>query len=171
MLTRTPMNRGKGFKRPTYVPPPAPPIRPATRRASYAGDTAAAPKTEPWRNRAVLDGARGQTCNLLVRGICQGGTETTVACHSNLLIHGKAKARKADDCYVVDGCAACHRWLDTGYGTAAEKEAVFMAGHARQVLRWRVRATDPSEPQRLRRGFFAALVQLGAYPLSEGDQA
>lgn len=164
MLTqRSPMSRGKGFKRPTYVPPPAPPIRPATRRASYTGDTAAAPKTEPWRNRAVLDGARGQSCELQVPGICQVGN--TVACHSNLLIHGKAKARKSDDCYVADGCPACHRWLDEGPAPAAVKESTFMAAHARQVLKWRRRAADPSEPARLRRAFLAALVQLNAHPI------
>lgn len=160
------MSRGKGFARKVYMPPPAPPVRPATRRATMAGTThAIAPKTKPWRNRALLDGARDQPCLLQVRGICQGGTDTTVAAHSNLSIHGKAGARKADDCYSVWGCAACHRFLDQGYGTAEEKESAFMAGHARQVLEWRRRATDPSEPLRLRRAFIAGLAQLGATPL------
>jgi hypothetical protein len=71
-----------------------------------------APKTEPQRNPALLAMARGQRCLLQVPGVCQPDPTTTVACHSNQSVHGKAGARKADDHWHVHGCAACHRWLD-----------------------------------------------------------
>lgn len=164
---RTPMNRGKGFKRPVYVPPPAPPARALLRKPNYSGTTAPAAKPTAWRNRALLDSARDQPCLLRVAGICIGGTETTVACHSNLAIHGKAGARKADDAYSVCGCAACHRWLDQGYAAAGEKMAVFMAAHMNQVLEWRRRSADTSEPLRFRRAFLAVLEFLNATPLGE----
>lgn len=37
---RTPMNRGKGFRRPVYTPPPAPPARPLLRKPDYSVSTA-----------------------------------------------------------------------------------------------------------------------------------
>lgn len=171
LANRTPMNRGKGFKRPTYVPPPAPPIRPATRRASYAGDTAAVPKTKAWRNRALLDLARDRDCLLRIPGVCTGIRHTVVAAHSNLAEHGKSMSRKADDAYSCWSCAACHRWLDQGMAPAAVKEAAFMAGHALQVLEWRRIATDPAEPGSARRACQAALAFLNATPLPEGETA
>lgn len=135
-------------------------------KGSYSGGTnAGAPKTEPLRNAALLQMAAGRPCLLLVSGCCNHRMDTTVACHSNLSIHGKAGARKADDCYTVHGCAACHRWLDQGPAPAAQKEAVFMAGHARQVLAWRQIAADPAEPPRFRRAAGWALEHLNATPI------
>jgi hypothetical protein len=96
------------------------------------------PKTIPKRNPALLKLAHGQRCLLNAVYGCAGDRgDTTVACHSNFGIHGKAKGRKADDCYTVWGCAICHSWLDQGNATKAEKEQVFMAAHLRQVLEWR----------------------------------
>jgi len=135
------------------------------RAAVMGGGTAGpAPKTVPWRCATLLEMARGRPCLLLVPGLCNHRLDTTVAAHSNLLAHGKAKARKADDCYVVAACATCHRWLDQGSAPAAVREAAFMAAHARQVLAWRRIATDPAEPARFRRAAAAALDHLNATP-------
>jgi len=130
------------------------------------GVTGPRPKTEPKRNPALLEMARGMQCLLRVPGVCVGGTESTVACHSNLSVHGKAGARKADDCYTVWGCAACHRWLDQGPAPAAEKEVAFMTGHLRQVGAWRgIAAFDPF--LRDKNAAQWALDQLGATPVGD----
>jgi hypothetical protein len=134
----------------------------ALSKGSYSGTTAAAdPKSEPYRDPALLDMARDQPCMLLVPGVCNHRTDTTVAAHSNLSIHGKAGARKADDCYSVWGCAACHFWLDFGKAASAQKDMAFQLAHARQVLAWRLRAMDPNEPERFRRAARHALERLG----------
>lgn len=133
-------------------------------RGTYAGGTvAAAPKPVPWRCQTLLDMARDRPCLLLVPGICNYRTDTTVAAHSNWTEHGgKAGARKADDCYTVWACHACHTWLDSGPAPAERKRAAFLAAHPLQVLAWRQIATDPTEPARYRRAALAALERLGA---------
>jgi hypothetical protein len=142
-------------------------------RGSYGGTTGQpVPKTEPKRNRALLDLARGESCLLRVPGVCDciavGDRRSTVACHSNLGIHGKAKGRKADDQYSVFGCAACHFWLDRGPALAAEKERIFMAAHLRQVEIWREMAWNPfgtnRDTPKQRKAAQWALDQLGATP-------
>lgn len=132
-------------------------------RGSYAGTTAApAPKSAPYRDRALLDMAQGRHCLLCVPGICCAARDTTVAAHSNMAIHGKAGARKADDCYSVWTCYACHGWLDQGLAPADAKELAFTLAHLDQVLAWRVVAVDPTEPLRFRRAAQRALEHLNA---------
>lgn len=137
------------------------------RRGTYAGGTTGpAAKSEPYRDPALLEMARGRPCLLMVPAVCNHRVDTTAAAHSNLAIHGKAGGRKADDCYTVWACAACHiPWLDQGRAPAHVKEQAFMEAHARQVLAWRLIATDPSEPERFRRAARRALEQLGASPI------
>lgn len=130
-------------------------------RCDAAGESV--PKTEPKRNRALLDLAKDMPCLLLVPGCCNHRTDTTVACHSNLGIHGKAGARKSQDFYSCWGCSACHAWLDQGRATAAQKEAAFMAAHSRQVLAWRQIAAGPDG--REQRAAAWALDQLNATPV------
>ena len=135
------------------------------RPAVMGGETAGpAPKTAPYRSPALLEMARDRPCLLLVPGICNHRTDTTVAAHSNLAIHGKAGARKADDCYSVWACAACHAWLDQGPAPADVKELAFTLGHINQVQAWRVVATDPAETARHRRAALDALKHLEARP-------
>lgn len=112
-------------------------IRPLVRGTYSGGTSAPVPKPVEHRNPHLLSMANGMPCLLLVPGICNHRQDTTVSCHSNLSIHGKAGARKADDQYTVWGCAACHEWLDRGKAPAALKEKTFMEAHARQVLAWR----------------------------------
>ncbi|MDR6453910.1 nuclease domain-containing protein [Variovorax paradoxus] len=112
----------------------------------------AVPKTEPQRNPALLAMARGQRCLLQVPGVCHPDPATTVACHSNQSVHGKAGARKADDQYSVYGCSACHTWLDQGPAPAAEKIERFAAAHRRMVAIWQdiVAGVQPATPRERR---------------------
>lgn len=106
-------------------------------------------KTNKRRNRTLLNMARGQRCLLLVPGVCRGGTDTTVACHSDQSQHGKAGARKADHQWHVHGCDACHRWLDQGPAPAAEKVKRFGATHRWMVAIWQdiVAGNVPATPR------------------------
>lgn len=137
--------------------------------ATYAGGTAAAqPKSEPYRDQALLEMARGRPCLLMVPAVCNHRLDTTAAAHSNLSVHGKAGGRKADDCYTVWACASCHiPWLDQGKAAANVKEQAFMEAHARQVLAWRLIALDQAEPERFRRAASRALEHLNATPLHQ----
>jgi hypothetical protein len=114
------------------------------------GDFAGAlPKTEAQRNRALLHLARDAPCLLRVPGVCNDDRQTTVAAHSNLQVHGKAGARKADDQYSVWACARCHTWLDSSYNATLEQKAqAFEEAHARQRGVWHKIANDPERPAR-----------------------
>jgi hypothetical protein len=128
------------------------------------GIPVSAPKTEPKRNNSLLKMARNRPCLLCIPVICTHGTATTVACHSNLSIHGKAGARKADDCYTVWGCSACHAWLDQGPAPKTQKAAAFMRAHLAQVLEWRAIVSNGLESDGARRAAQWALDQLNATP-------
>lgn len=160
MLRRTGFTR----KRPEGPTAPAEPhpkaLAPATRRGTYAGTTSAAPRTQALRNPRLLRLAQNMPCLLMVPGCCNHRIDTTVACHSNLSRHGKGAARKADDCYSVWGCSACHRWLDQGPAEAAIKEDVFMSGMERQAAFWRDIAYDASRPEADRSAALWAIEQL-----------
>ena len=125
---------------------------------------AAAPKSAAQRNAHLRDMARGMPCLLRVPGVCTQDRATVVCCHSNLSIHGKAGARKADDHYSVWGCAACHQWLDQGPAPRAQKAAAFMAAHLAQVLEWRAIAFDGSSAPRDRAAALWALGLLNSQP-------
>lgn len=166
MHNRTPMKRGNGFKKLERLRiPPSPPKRIERGTvASCAGMGVGVPKTVEQRNPHLLSMARGQPCMLRIPGVCNNDWRTTVACHSNFSIHGKAGARKADDQYHCAGCSACHRWLDqTINGPLYEvKLAAFLAGHALQVLAWQRIAGDMSYSPKDRRAVHWALCLLGS---------
>lgn len=128
--------------------------------ASASGMAEPVPKTEPKRNRALLDMARGRECLLLAPGVDFHDPATVVACHSNLSIHGKAGARKADDHYSVWGCHKCHCWYDQSMAPYKLKTSVFTAAMQRQIAAWRKIAADPSESQKNREAAQLALDQL-----------
>jgi hypothetical protein len=174
-MKRTPLKRRTPLRSKRHEPSverePKPYVRPTVQslhRGVYGGTTSAAPKTSPKRNPALLEMAEKRPCLLRVPGVCNGDPDTTVACHSNASVHGKAGARKADDCYSVWGCASCHRWLDQPIGvhgpTYDQKQARFALAHLDQVIEWRRIANDPSEPVRFRRAAQWALEQLNATP-------
>lgn len=68
-------------------------------------------KREPYRNKKILEFAKGQECTLEFPG-CNHNPETTVACHFNDHWAGKGVSQKADDCAVVFGCSHCHDVMD-----------------------------------------------------------
>lgn len=147
-------------------------VKPLTRAVTVARievEARVQPKTVEHRNPDLLAMARGRRCFLAVPWACTGDRTTTVACHSNLSIHGKAGARKADDEYSVWGCAACHRWLDQGGADAKVKEAVFTLAHVDQVLEWRRIVGDLSESPKTRRAAHWALCLLEATPVGEAS--
>lgn len=59
------------------------------------------------RNPALLKLAQGKLCLLSIPKVCNGNPETTVAAHSNQLIHDKGKGIKAHDWASVWACSAC----------------------------------------------------------------
>lgn len=137
----------------------------ATKSVAMASTTVrAVPKTTAHRNAHLRDMARGMPCLLCVPGVCSHDRATVVCCHSNLSIHGKAGARKADDHYSVWGCAACHQWLDRGPAPKAQKFSAFMAAHLAQVLEWRAIAFDNSSAPRDRAAALWALGLLNSQP-------
>lgn len=141
-----------------------PTVTPGAFRAPQpvVGAPATAPKSVAQRNAHLRDMARGMPCLLRVPGVCTQDRATVVCCHSNLSIHGKAGARKADDFFSVWGCAACHSWLDRGPAPRAQKASVFMAAHLAQVLEWRAIAFDSRSQARDRAAALWALERLNA---------
>lgn len=95
-----------------------------------------------YRDANLLKMAWGGECMLLVPGVCTNDHMSTVACHSNLLEHGKGRSLKAHDFMTVQGCQSCHRWLDTGGASHEEMREVFEAAHARQIDHWRALAAE-----------------------------
>ncbi|SDX13782.1 Protein of unknown function [Variovorax sp. YR634] len=177
-MKRSPMSRGTGFKRrllPARQSTTAEGVRAlavATRRGIYAAPAqgVAMPKAEQHRNAHLLSMARGQPCMLEVPGICNGDRTTVVAAHSNLSIHGKAGARKADDQYHVYACFACHQWLDQGGAPAEIKACAFMQAHLWMVDIWRgiVAGFIDATPKDKAAAQWA-LARLNATPVGQGD--
>ena len=89
-----------------------------------------------YRSKDLLKLAQDQECLLQVPEICQGGSSTIVACHSNLGANGKGKGIKASDADTVWGCASCHAWLDQGPASKKEKENAYYDAYTRQVMEW-----------------------------------
>lgn len=83
-----------------------------TNRAPY--QKAMRPEKVP----AIRAASAGQTCTLLIPGVCVGGTETTVGAHLRMFGLG-GMAQKPDDLFIIDACHACHRELDAGRFTDA----------------------------------------------------
>ena len=90
-----------------------------------------------YRDNNLLKLAQGERCLLLAVERCQTNLgETTIACHSNLLLDGKARGLKASDAKTVWGCLHCHTWLDQGMAAKKEKQRVWDAAYARQIEEW-----------------------------------
>ena len=114
-----------------------------------------------YRDKNLLELAKGEKCLLLAVGNCQyHDGSTTVACHSNFLKHGKGRGIKASDTYTVWGCVNCHQWLDQSGAPKAEKLRVFEAAHERQIQAWRDIANDPTAKAWRKAAAQAAIVNL-----------
>lgn len=182
MKRSAPMKRGAPIERKPFNPkaparPPradrAPPVLGTLKPlrmgvlARIDGAVRASPKTIQYRNRRLLDLARGMPCLLGVPGICNRDDATTVAAHSNWGEHGKAGARKADDYWSCWACSACHEWLDQNRRPLeAEKRAAFDRGHALQLVYWHQIAADPArhESDRLAAQWALALIATARQP-------
>ncbi len=146
---------------PAHRPTATVPIRSGECRGTYAGTTTVPLAKPRARRRArVLQLARGMPCLLQVPEVCNRDRTTTVACHSNWSEHGKAGARRADDCYSVWGCSACHAWLDQGGSGAEVKRPIFDTALLRQIEWWERVAADPARPEPDRRAARWAIDQL-----------
>lgn len=90
-----------------------------------------------YRNNDVLRLAQGEKCLLEAHPYCSGAEgSTTVAAHSNQLIHGKGKGLKADDSMTVWACYKCHEWLDQGTMDKKAKAKLFDKAWKLQVEEW-----------------------------------
>jgi hypothetical protein len=111
------MKRGGPLKRTTPLRNKTPMQRTGTlRTASFdSGKPEAKPKrlkaTRP-KMTPIRRSAKGEACTLMIPGICNGDTSTTVLCHSNRLEDGKGMGLKAPDTEACYGCSACHDVLD-----------------------------------------------------------
>jgi hypothetical protein len=133
---------------------------PAKARGVYAPVSEApapAPKDSPYRDPALMDMAKDRPCLLLVPGICNHRTDTTVTCHQN---EGKGMAIKAPDNRSVWGCVACHTWLDQSGAPREQKRQAFAQGLQRQMRAWRQIAMDAGEPARFRKAARLAVEEL-----------
>ena len=101
--------------------------------------------TNMYRDPDLLKLAQGEPCLLQVHPRCQGDYgETTVAAHSNELIHGKGKGLKANDCMSVWACYPCHTMFDQeGWKSKREKAKLFDEAWYRQVQEWHKIAENP----------------------------
>ncbi|WP_419343025.1 nuclease domain-containing protein [Achromobacter sp. PD1] len=143
---KTPMKRGAPLKAkaPMMRAKPLPPPR-ASMKARKKGKKP--PKTV-YRNPALLDLAKGEECLLRVPKYCQGGTDTTVACHSNRLRDGKGKGIKAHDWAIAFGCGGCHWFIDHSKATMEMKLSYFIPGLRLTRLRIVAMGKWPEEAER-----------------------
>lgn len=117
------------FARRVYVPPPSPPVRPATRRATYAGQVSLVlvPKHPYIRSPALLAAVRTLPCQHT------GVVGQTEPAHANWG-WGKGRGIKADDNRVAALARSVHRDLDQGSRlTEQERKALWWAAHVRTV--------------------------------------
>lgn len=119
------------------------------------------PKTPRQRNQTLLGIAQGRPCLIQLDG-CDGGGESTVACHSNWNDYGgKGMGRKASDEYTVWGCMSCHFEIDQGKKlTALQKRQIFEQAHQRQIEEWEKITKSMTERPKTREAAKWALDQL-----------
>lgn len=67
-------------------------------------------KSKPARSKKLRESARGESCTLMIPGVCDHGTETTVLCHLHDQVSGMGT--KASDLAAVYGCRGCHSVMD-----------------------------------------------------------
>lgn len=87
-----------------------------------------------YRNRPLLDLAKGQPCMVHIRDICNANPATTVSAHSNQARHGHGRSIKADDCFIAWVCSACHAELDQGKMGRALKADYWQHGFEMTLL-------------------------------------
>lgn len=68
-------------------------------------------KRKPYRNKKILEAAKGEEC-LIQSPYCNYDPNTVVAAHSNECDDGKGAGQKADDCFIAFACSSCHDYVD-----------------------------------------------------------
>jgi hypothetical protein len=66
--------------------------------------------------------ARGQDCTLLLDGVCNRDTETTILAHHSKLELGKGRGHKVNDLFAAHLCYACHQVVDGQVKSGFERE-------------------------------------------------
>ncbi|WP_063588847.1 nuclease domain-containing protein [Achromobacter ruhlandii] len=147
MMRRTPLQRKTPMKRGAPIRQRSA-LKASGKRMPARRSTPRATKTM-YRNRALLNLAKGKPCLLRIPDVCIGGTQTTVACHSNQARHGKAGWLKAHDWATAWGCVACHAFTDQNTTGASydEKVALWEAGFERTRLALIVSGQWPLEAE------------------------
>jgi hypothetical protein len=98
-----------------------------------------------YRDPDLLKLAQGQPCLLQCHPYCLGDEgSTTVAAHSNQILHNKSKGLKADDCMSVWACHKCHEWIDQGPESRKKKFKIFNEAWYKQVGEWHKIAQNPT---------------------------
>ena len=88
-----------------------------------------------YRNKKLLNAARGQQCQIQIDDVCNGNPDTVVAAHSNQLQHGKGMGIKSHDCYVAWACSNCHFEIDQGSKLSRqEKDEYWQIGFQKTIL-------------------------------------
>ena len=98
-----------------------------------------------YRDPDLLKLAQGERCLLNCHPYCLDDEgSTTVAAHSNQLIHNKGKGLKADDAMSVWACMRCHSHIDSEpYLTKRQKAKIFDEAWYKQVGEWHKIAENP----------------------------
>ena len=116
-----------------------------------------------YRDPNLLKLAQGEKCLLECHPYCYGDEgSTTVAAHSNQLIHGRGRGLKADDCMSVWACHRCHEWLDQGIESKQKKAKIFDNAWYKQVHEWHNIADNPTARPWQREAAKAVLAHIGA---------
>lgn len=68
-------------------------------------------KMKPYRNKKILNHARGQHCTIRHPHHCTANPEETVFAHLDELWAGKGYGQKAHDFAGAFACSGCHDWL------------------------------------------------------------
>lgn len=117
-------------------------------------------KTNHYRDKNLLNMARGKQCLFRVPGVCFGDPSTVVAAHSNRAAHGKSMAKKAQDHYSAWACVSCHNWYDQGNASREDKHEAFETAHRRQVIAWDAISESDNESTKDRHSATQALIEL-----------
>jgi len=87
-----------------------------------------------------LAAARGQECFLQIHGVCDHGTETTVAAHSEQYCHGHCRGKKAHDIFIIYACVNCHDWIDgRRYDISKDERTALFNSQWPWFIAWAVR--------------------------------
>lgn len=95
-------------------------------------------KDAPYRNKKILDYAKGQHCQINIHGICNHNNETVVACHIRKHEFGAGVGLKPDDCVIFFACSACHDVCDGRVSHEFDSEWLYSQMHEANTRTMRI---------------------------------